>query len=87
MSPDPARVPETFDELLAALTWAAGLEDEELLPDDNLFELGLDSVTLNRLVGSWRAAGVRASLVDFLERPTPEQWWEIVRESGVTTAS
>jgi aryl carrier-like protein len=82
MRPEAAHVPETFDKLLATLTSAAGMEGEELLPDDNLFELGLDSVTLTRLVGQWRAAGITAAMVDFLERPTPAEWWEIVRDSG-----
>ncbi|MBZ4323745.1 phosphopantetheine-binding protein [Streptomyces huiliensis] len=81
MKPHTTDVPETFDALLATLTATAGMEDEELLPDDNLFELGLDSVTLTRLIGQWRAAGVTAPLADFLERPTPEEWWEIVRDS------
>jgi aryl carrier-like protein len=86
MSPELAGIPETFDELLATLTSAAGLDGEQLFPDDNLFELGLDSVTLTRLIGSWRAAGVGASVVDFLERPTPAQWWEIVLTSRAGTA-
>jgi yersiniabactin nonribosomal peptide synthetase len=86
MSLEPETVPGTFDDLLATLSAAAGMADEELLPEDNLFELGLDSVTLTKLIGRWRAAGITASVVDFFERPTPAEWWEIVQNSETPAA-
>jgi aryl carrier-like protein len=46
----------------------------EIQDDDNLFMLGLDSVSLMTLVGLWREKGIQIEFQDLVEEPTLEDW-------------
>ncbi|MFC5751802.1 AMP-binding protein [Actinomadura rugatobispora] len=69
----------TWDELHTALTEVLG---EEARPDDNLIELGMDSIRLMGLTGRLRKRGVEVRFAELAERPTLNQWWELLEERG-----
>ncbi|MBM3114886.1 isochorismatase family protein [Jeongeupia naejangsanensis] len=51
-----------------------GLTTADLLDDDNLLLLGLDSIRLMTLVERWRALGADVGFVDLAETPTLAAW-------------
>ncbi|MDX6744047.1 salicylate synthase [Actinocorallia sp. A-T 12471] len=77
--PAAAQGPDLSADSLRAL--AARLTEEEpedIALEDNLFELGLDSIALMKLVGTWRQAGVEVSFADLAERPTLDAWTKLL---------
>lgn len=42
--------------------------------DDNLIELGLDSLHVLALVNQWRASGIVVSFSQLIDRPTLQAW-------------
>ncbi|OKI45004.1 hypothetical protein A6A29_33810 [Streptomyces sp. TSRI0281] len=52
-----------------------GLSPAEIGREDSLFEVGLDSVTAQSLIGSWRRAGLDRHSREFLDSPTLGEWW------------
>ncbi|MFI0350759.1 amino acid adenylation domain-containing protein [Actinomadura sp. 9N407] len=69
----------TWDELHTALTEVLG---EEARPDDNLIELGMDSIRLMGLTGRLRKRGVEVRFAELAERPTLAEWWDLLTERG-----
>ncbi|ROO87217.1 mycobactin phenyloxazoline synthetase [Actinocorallia herbida] len=53
-------------------------EPEDIELDDNLFELGLDSISLMKVVGTWRQAGVEVSFAELAEHPTLDGWTKLL---------
>lgn len=52
-----------------------GCAPEELAPEENLLDRGLDSVRIMSLVESWRAAGARQlEFPDLAEQPELGHW-------------
>ncbi|MEO3824135.1 amino acid adenylation domain-containing protein [Actinomadura sp. B10D3] len=74
----------TWDELHAALTEVLG-EDAEA--DDNLIELGMDSIRLMQLTGRLRRRGIEIRFAELAERPTLAGWWELLAEKGQVEAA
>jgi mycobactin phenyloxazoline synthetase len=56
---------------------------ESIAADANLFELGLDSIALMQLVGSWRRAGVEVNFAELAEIPTLDGWAKLLAERRV----
>ncbi|MCK9900693.1 salicylate synthase [Parafrankia colletiae] len=59
----------------------AELLDEEpaaIGDEENLFELGLESIALMKAVGRWRRAGVPVSFGELAENPTVDGWFKIL---------
>ncbi|MET8883843.1 MULTISPECIES: phosphopantetheine-binding protein [Streptomyces] len=71
-------VPQTFEELRAAVAGRVGLSPAEIGKEDSLFEVGLDSVTAQSLIGSWRRAGLDRPTHEFLDSPTLGGWWRLL---------
>jgi mycobactin phenyloxazoline synthetase len=69
----------TWGELHTALTEVLG---EEARPDDNLIELGMDSIRLMGLTGRLRRLGIEVRFAELAERPTLMEWWELLKERG-----
>lgn len=46
--------------------------------NDNLLELGLDSLQIMRLINKWRKKGIRVQFGDLIENPTFKNWWELI---------
>lgn len=51
------------------------IEPEEIGEEDNLFDLGLDSIRVMDLLMRWEEAGLRTDFSQFLEAPTLDGWW------------
>ncbi|WP_027708716.1 isochorismatase family protein [Zooshikella ganghwensis] len=61
-------------------TWL-DVELDELAPDDNLIELGLDSIRVMTLLEQWQQQGVKTTLLDLAENPTLAGWEQLVTGS------
>ncbi|OZE85810.1 non-ribosomal peptide synthetase [Rhodococcus sp. 15-649-2-2] len=66
------------DELRAQVAELIGSEPEAVPVDANLFELGLESIVLMRLVGRFRKQGRAVTFADLAARPTVSAWSELV---------
>ncbi|MER5553612.1 phosphopantetheine-binding protein [Streptomyces sp. NPDC002793] len=61
-----------------------GCDPAEIAPDDNLTDLGLDSVRTMVLVERWRAAGAATlDFPDLAERPELAHWTELLTGGSV----
>lgn len=56
------------------------LELDEIGADDNLIELGMDSITMMRLAGSWRKAGANVRFADLVTTPTLAAWEKLLAD-------
>ncbi|MFS1299905.1 amino acid adenylation domain-containing protein [Streptosporangium longisporum] len=70
----------TREELHDSLTELLG---EPVEADDNLIELGMDSIQLMGLTGRLRRLGVEVGFAELARRPTLAEWWELLAERGV----
>jgi aryl carrier-like protein len=52
---------------------------EEIGGDDNLIDLGLDSMRAMNLLVAWSKTGLELDFSEFAERLTLDAWWAIVR--------
>ncbi|GLY32372.1 non-ribosomal peptide synthetase [Kineosporia sp. NBRC 101731] len=69
MTPLPDPLLDLARALGLGLAELAGLDEES-----DLFELGLDSLTVIRLTGQWRKAGLDVGFAELVEDPTPAGW-------------
>jgi aryl carrier-like protein len=51
---------------------------EEIGGDDNLIDLGLDSMRAMNLLVRWAETGISLDFSEFAERLTLDAWWAIV---------
>ncbi|KZB84009.1 non-ribosomal peptide synthetase [Amycolatopsis regifaucium] len=56
------------------------LELDEIGADDNLIELGMDSITMMRLAGGWRKAGRNVKFADLVTTPTLSAWEKLLAD-------
>ncbi|GAA4972214.1 phosphopantetheine-binding protein [Actinoplanes utahensis] len=47
-------------------------------PDDDLMDVGLDSIRLMILVERWRSGGMHLGFVELAEQPTVNGWWALM---------
>ncbi|MEU9736435.1 phosphopantetheine-binding protein [Streptomyces sp. NPDC048002] len=67
------------DRIRADVAEVLGCDPAELGPDENLRDLGLDSVRLMTLVERWRSTGAEdLELPDLAERPELAHWTELL---------
>ncbi|MFY1632181.1 amino acid adenylation domain-containing protein [Solwaraspora sp. WMMB335] len=66
--------PPGADQVRAAVAAALNVEYADLTPEADLFALGLDSLTLIRLVSGWRRAGHPVTFEQLAETPTLAGW-------------
>ncbi|WP_111858482.1 phosphopantetheine-binding protein [Acinetobacter sp. CFCC 10889] len=64
----------TLEGLRQTIAKQLEIDASEIQNDDNLFMLGLDSVSLMTLVGQWRELGISVEFQDLVEEPTLEDW-------------
>ncbi len=64
----------TLDVVRQTVATQLGIEAHEIQNDDNLFMLGLDSMSLMTLVGLWREQGLSVEFQDLVEEPTLKDW-------------
>ncbi|MGR3622429.1 condensation domain-containing protein, partial [Pseudophaeobacter sp.] len=78
-------LPCSLEHLLDQLWPFLSLETEagqarEIEPDDNLLELGLDSLKVMELAGRWRKLGAKVSFAKLISAPTAAQWLALCQE-------
>lgn len=69
------RVPESLLALRAQLAAMLEMPVSDLRADDNLLDLGLDSVRIMSLLQSWQQAGAQLSFLDLARSPVLGDWW------------
>ncbi|RAJ58985.1 bifunctional isochorismate lyase/aryl carrier protein [Streptomyces sp. Amel2xB2] len=71
----------TLDTIRADVADVLGEDPADVPDDENLADLGLDSVRLMSLVERWRGDhGVKVSFVELAERPGVLVWWDLLRD-------
>ena len=55
-----------------------GLVPAELKDDENLIDLGLDSIRIMKSVEQFRRSGVEVTFAELAERPTVTDWWRLL---------
>ncbi len=68
-------MPLTYDSMRADIARMLHEEPEAIGPDDNLLDLGLDSMRAMALVLAWSEAGTELDFTMLAERPTLAGWW------------
>ena len=71
----------TLEGLRQAIAKQLEIDASEIQNDDNLFMLGLDSVSLMTLVGQWRELGVSVEFQDLVEEPTLADWQDRLKRN------
>ncbi|MBR1692653.1 MAG: AMP-binding protein [Lachnospiraceae bacterium] len=66
---------ELKEQIRAKLASGAELDGQQ-----NLLEMGLDSLKIMRLVNQWRKQGIRLSFGELMEHPVLDEWWRLIRE-------
>jgi aryl carrier-like protein len=56
-------------------------DPEEIGENDNLIDLGLDSIRAMALVTRWREAGAAVEFSDLAASNTLAEWWPIIERS------
>ncbi|WP_238930503.1 phosphopantetheine-binding protein [Vibrio sp. S9_S30] len=75
---------EASIDLLATISQLLDVPAELIKPDVNLIELGLDSISMMRLTGQFRNAGLDINFAQLMESPTLESWQQIVASREVS---
>lgn len=70
--------PLTFERMRADIARALHEEPEAIAPDDNLMDLGLDSMRAMTLVVGWSGGGIEYEFGEFAAAPTLNGWWQVV---------
>lgn len=68
----------TLEQMRADIARITGLPVAEVGDDDDLSDLGLDSLRVMRLVLDWEAAGARVDFGQLAEYATLGDWWREV---------
>jgi aryl carrier-like protein len=72
--------PLTLARMRADIANAIDLTPEELGLEDNLMDLGLDSLRLMNLTLLWQEAGLKIDFGIFAESATLGEWWQAVEQ-------
>ena len=65
----------TLDRMRADIAATIHCDPDDIRDDDQLSDLGLDSLRLMRLVLGWEEAGLKADFALFAEYGTLGEWW------------
>lgn len=71
----------TYEQMRADVAAALDMAPEELKAEDNLYDLGLDSMRLMGLVMEWQEQGANLDFGLLMESQTIGAWWAAV-EAG-----
>ncbi|GAB3578813.1 hypothetical protein GCM10027445_46500 [Amycolatopsis endophytica] len=68
----------TLEEIRADVVEVLELDGEEVTDDEDLIDVGMDSIRVMHLVAKWRAAGADVDLVRLAEDPTITGWYRLL---------
>lgn len=71
--------PLTLETMRADLARIIEVDIEEIRDDDNLMDLGLDSMRMMGLVTQWGRTGIKLEFSDLAEYLTLGEWWQVVQ--------
>lgn len=69
----------TLETMRADIARMIGEDPEEIGLDDNLMDLGLDSMRTMNLVLAWSEAGIELDFSAMAECPTLGGWWRLAQ--------
>lgn len=75
------------DRLRTDIAEALRMDSGEIADDDNLFDLGLDSMRVMDLLMRWEADGLRTDFSRFFEVATVADWWQVIEDGWPGAAS
>lgn len=70
--------PLSRERLRADIAATVQMDPEEIAFDDNLMDIGLDSIRVMILVDRWGREGAVVDFGALAERPTVDSWWSLV---------
>lgn len=73
----------TLDRMRRDVAAILYMTPEEIGPDDDLMDLGLDSLRLMTLTLGWQEAGLAADFAVFAQGRTLNDWWTALQGQGV----
>jgi aryl carrier-like protein len=73
--------PTTRERMRADLARALRMDPEEIGGEDNLDDLGLDSMRAMNLVMRWTEAGLQLDFGELAERLTLDAWWAVAQRA------
>lgn len=67
----------TLEHMRADIAGMLHEDPQDIHDDDNLMDLGLDSMRIMKLVSHWREAGANLDFADLASEATLAHWWAI----------
>lgn len=74
------------DEIRATVAAQLGCPAADVADDDDLIQLGLNSIRIMALAGGWRKRGVDITFAELAARPTVESWHDLLVDGTVAAA-
>jgi len=72
----------TLEEMRRDVAIILRIDVAEVSPDENLIDLGLDSMRAMSLHDRWNSAGSELDFAALSEAPTLRRWWELVQAAN-----
>ncbi|WP_225726907.1 MULTISPECIES: non-ribosomal peptide synthetase [unclassified Nocardia] len=79
--------PESQHDIVLLVARLLDEAPEDIDPEENLIECGIDSIGVMRVVDSWNRNGLTVKFAELFERPTVADWWRLVSERTPRPAS
>lgn len=74
-----SQAPLTLERMRADIARMVHEQPENIALDDNLMDLGLDSMRVLNLLLSWNETGIGLEFSEIAEHTTLGGWWEVVQ--------
>ncbi len=71
--------------LLRDVAEAMAMPASDLQADDNLVDMGLDSIRLMAMIGRWKKAGCHVDFPELAKVPTIQAWWPLLTKAPTPT--
>lgn len=72
------RIPDSLEALLIQVANILQIDKDEIYIDDNLYDLGMDSIRAMTLLGRWQKQGMDIPFIEFASRFSISEWWELM---------
>ena len=69
--------PLSLERLRGDVAEVLAVDPGSFADDDNLLDLGLDSIRIMTLATRWREAGFEAGYLELAQEPTVAAWWAL----------
>ncbi len=80
-TPDQPAAGLSLERLRADIAAILHEDPAEIADDDNLIDLGLDSIRAMALVTRWREAGADVDFSELAERAELGHWWQLIERA------